>query len=559
MTRAPNPIAPPKRPEAIDDLDFERKPMVRWLSPKVLVEAALRVVVSDLFGQYADKREFQAALDPEPGPPLTYGEADEEGGALWLDFVADLGDGFDSTFAVASLLGQPLGLAPTGDLAPDRKGEDQILPRGRLLVMGGDEVYPVATREEYENRFRGPYATALPTAAGPAPDLLAIPGNHDWYDGLTNFLRFFCSGRRVGGWKTQQRRSYFAVKLPHNWWLLAIDIQLDTFIDDQQMTYFEELALAEGDRVILVTGKPSWVKAKPGSVPDSYKNIAYFVEKVVQAAGADVRVTLTGDLHHYCRYRSEDEKHDLITAGGGGAYLYPTHTMPDSLSLPGREYRRESCFPSEEESKKLTRGALKLPQLAPGLCAMIAALYVGFAGSLFAALEIAPGWGVLCGATGVVMLLALVAYAGAETTASKWWLGTLHSLPHLLLAALPAVLAALLTDSGWMLIPVLLLAGLLGYAGGGLVFGAYLIFSHEIAPTHANEVLACQGIPDFKNFLRLRLDRDGLTIYPVGIRRVPREWKPAPDDASDEEPWLQPAEGTLAAELIERPVEVPAD
>jgi hypothetical protein len=32
-------------------------------------------------------------------------QPDEEG-AIWVDFAADLGDGFDSTYAVASLLAQ---------------------------------------------------------------------------------------------------------------------------------------------------------------------------------------------------------------------------------------------------------------------------------------------------------------------------------------------------------------------------------------------------------------------------------------------------------------------
>ncbi|HEX5984099.1 MAG TPA: metallophosphoesterase, partial [Solirubrobacterales bacterium] len=308
------------RPETLEDLEFERQEMVNWFSLRVLVISALRVVLSSLFGQYADKRDFQAALDPHPGPPCSYGPADEVDGALWLDFVADLGDGFDSTYAIAGLLARPRLELSAGE------GWSYELPRGRALVMGGDEVYPVATREEYENRFRGPYEMAFPESTGSAPDLFAIPGNHDWYDGLTNFLRFLCAEREIGGWQTKQSRSYFALQLPHRWWLLAIDIQLDTYIDEPQLEYFKGIGLQKGDRVILVTGKPSWLKVKPGHVPDSYKNLQYFTSEVVAAAEAEVRVTLTGDLHHYCRFRAEDGGQDLVTSGGGGAYLFPTHT-----------------------------------------------------------------------------------------------------------------------------------------------------------------------------------------------------------------------------------------
>lgn len=533
--------------------------MVRWLSPRVLVEAALRVVVSDLFGEYADKREFQAALDPNPGPPLSY-EGDEQDSVLWLDFVADLGDGFDSTYAMACLLGQPqLEVAPVGGTAAgEDAGGGLTLPRGRALFMGGDEVYPVASREEYENRFRGPYEAALPAAA-PGPDLLAIPGNHDWYDGLTNFLRFFCSGREIGAWQTHQRRSYFAVQLPHRWWLLAIDIQLDTYIDDPQLAYFKAIDLRQGDRVIVVTGKPSWVKVKPGKAPpDSYKNLQYFEEKVVKEAGAEIRVTLTGDLHHYCRYRSQGRDHNFITSGGGGAYLYPTHTMPSQLELPEGHYEQEACFPLREDSERLTKGARRLFRFAPGLCATIGGLYAAFAASLFAAIEVGPGWAAAAAAIGLTMLLSLYAFADAETAGGKWRRGTGHCLAHLVLAAVPVAVAALLGGADWLILPASAVAAGLGYLGGGFVFGEYLILMHRDAEKHANEVLACQGIPDYKNFLRLRLDEEGLTIYPIGIRQVPRRWQADPaGDAGD--PWLRPAEGTLATELIEPPIRISAE
>src|ERR1700709_468242 len=100
--------------------------MTSWLRPDLLAKLLWRVVVSDLFGQYADRRLIVAALDPVrpeefvqrarqffPGTPFE-NEADrpptlftpDDEGAVWIDFVADLGDGFDATFAIASLLSQ---------------------------------------------------------------------------------------------------------------------------------------------------------------------------------------------------------------------------------------------------------------------------------------------------------------------------------------------------------------------------------------------------------------------------------------------------------------------
>jgi hypothetical protein len=225
-------VAPPKRPRSTKDLFFKPQPMVRWLRPSVLVGAAKEVAVSNLFARFADKRELQGGL------PARWWDASglAENGSLWLDFASDTGDGFGPTYAVAS------------QLARDRlsmEGED--LPRGKLLVLDGDQVYPSASWEAYRDRFVGPYTAALPHVPVPEhPYLFALPGNHDWYDGLTSFMRLFCQGSWIGGWKTEQTRSYFAIRLPEPWWLWAVDTQFDTYVDGPQLRYFREMTKALG-------------------------------------------------------------------------------------------------------------------------------------------------------------------------------------------------------------------------------------------------------------------------------------------------------------------------
>jgi hypothetical protein len=549
-----SPAPPPERPRDESATGFERKPMVRWLDPVILADAALRVMLSTVFGQYADKREAQQALPARD--PVAYPA--QEDGAVWVDFVADLGDGFDPTYAVACLLGRER-------LEFEKDGSRLELPRGRALVMGGDQVYPSATREEYENRFRGPYTAAFPAPppVGDQPDLYAIPGNHDWYDGLTNFLRFFCSDRQIGGWQTRQSRSYFALKLPGRWWLLGIDIQLDTYIDSPQMSYFKGVGLQPGDRVILVTGKPSWVKVPPGdpeAAPDSYKNLRYFKDEIVRAAGAEVRATLTGDLHHYYRYEALDRS-QLVTSGAGGAYLFPTHTLQPALSLPDEpnRFHRAATYPSREESERLKWGALKLPLHAPRLALLIAILYALLGAAVYAARDAGPGFFALAGAFALLMFGALFAYAAAETGVGKLVMGGAHTAVHVLLAGAPAWIAHALgaEGAGWGL-AVALGTGILGLSLGGVVFGLYLVATHKLAPKHANEVFACQSITGYKGFLRIRVAEDGLTIHPIGVRDVPREWELQPD-AEPQEPWWRPADGPLKAELIEGPVFVPVD
>jgi hypothetical protein len=87
-------------------------------------------------------------------------------------------------------------------------------------------------------------------------DVYAIPGNHDWYDGLTAFLRLFCHTRWIGCWQTRQTRSYFAIRLPHGWWLWGLDMALEDDLDGPQSAYFTYYAklLAKDDKVILLFG-----------------------------------------------------------------------------------------------------------------------------------------------------------------------------------------------------------------------------------------------------------------------------------------------------------------
>ena len=215
-----------------EELGFEKQPMVNWYDPVQLMKTAVQVLLSLAFGSYADKRELMPVLsnhgDNSKDIELDYSGRDE----VWIDYVADIGDGWNSTYAVASQLAKN-----------ELNINGEVLPRGQLLIMGGDEVYPTATRDEYNNRTRGPYRAALPWVEDEekAPHLYAIPGNHDWYDGLTSFMRLFGQQRWFGGWKTRQQRSYFAIKLPHNWWLWGLDVQLQSDLDKPQIDYFSHI------------------------------------------------------------------------------------------------------------------------------------------------------------------------------------------------------------------------------------------------------------------------------------------------------------------------------
>src|SRR3982074_2280746 len=112
-----------------------------------------------------------------------------------------------------------------------------------------------------------------------------VPGNHDWYDSLVSFTRLFCQRRWFAGWKTRQNRSYFALRLPHRWWLIGTDVQLDSDIDVPQVRYFKHIAkkMSGGDRIILCAAEPHWIYAKVYGKDDrnyTEDNLAFLENKV---------------------------------------------------------------------------------------------------------------------------------------------------------------------------------------------------------------------------------------------------------------------------------------
>ena len=532
--------------------------MTAWLAPSVLAASAAEVVLSGLFANYADKRESEAGLSD-----ATWRYPAAPDGSFWLDYASDVGDGFDSSYLIARLLAEP-------KLTVD----DEETERGRVLVLGGDQVYPSASWQGYAERFTGPYTAALQPIPEPGqrPDLFAVPGNHDWYDGLTAFMRVFCQGRGIGGWQTQQRRSYFALRLPHKWWLWGIDIQFDVYIDEPQLAYFSRVAeLATQDhRIILATAKPSWVGVRdPAEPPQSWQSLAYFQERVMCVHGAELALTITGDLHHYSRYEpSTSEGTPKITAGGGGAYLSPTHWLPEHRELPNvprdqtTPYDLAERWPSEARSRALRHGVLwhLLPWRTPTLAGVLASIY----GLLALLLAVGvkdqersidaglgdPSAGALLGdaltlwsvALAALLLWGLTAWARSGDAPRAW--GALHAVVQL--GAATAIALALLAwdplgwgaTGFWWGYAAAALAGFAGVLAGRVILTLYLWTSQLLHRRwHANEVFAAQAREagtGFKHFLRLRIDKDGLTVYAIGAERVPREWtseaRPEPED-----------------------------
>ena len=608
---------PPPRPTDLtrSALDFDRRPPTHWFDPGVVVTSALRHVLTGVFGSFLDKRELQATIPARAD--LRHADDPE----LWVDYIADTGDGFDSTYTMASLLAQR-------ELKID--GLDTALRRGELLVLGGDEVYPAATTENYEQRLEGPFRAALPWTVGDHPGLYALPGNHDWYDGLTGFLRLFGQHRWIGGWTTRQTRSYFAVQLPHRWWLWGMDMQSDQFVDEPQLRFFADvLELSRpGDRLVLATAEPSWItnERRPGA----YRNIAYVERRLLRPHGVRLELAIAGDLHHYNRYSlvaeagagapgdkavgdavdspstmsvdSDDglstPAPHLLTVGGGGAFLHPTHDLPRELHVPARpdrstpshRYRRKLTYPTVRTSRRLAWNALLLPVRNPGFLWVGATVQVMFLWSnqfglrslgqdpslSYAGSAQQSGWRDLAegllrnpvSGVGLTLLtVGLVVLARrppwARRSSVEWLvrglLGVTHAAAHVtvlvLVALLSIHLASELVTGAWFVVVASLFVAAIGGVASALVVGAYFAIANTLPRlrVHGNEAFSAARLSSHRSFLRLHVDQDGrLTVYVVGVERIVRRWRPETDTIDPERSWLAPVGDPVRPHLIER-------
>lgn len=567
---------------------------VSWFDVRQLSATALKTIASKVVGSMSGRRELMAAL--EPNAQDHFDLAGDE--AAWIDYIADCGDGWNASYSVAWLVGrdalllnrdlsptpQPPGIDCRVEAALSATPETMLLPAGRALILGGDEIYPTASRSGYDERLVGPLRSARFQQRPDAREIFAIPGNHDWYDGLTSFVRLFCqapaSRRWLGAWQTRQRRSYFAVALPRGWWLWGVDLALEDDFDPPQYDYFLSQAakLSPGDQLILAVPTPVWLALERGS-DDTAPQLGKLklVMDAALASGATIPLIVTGDSHFYAHHRAGAGavRRDYVVCGGGGAFTLGTVQVPASFATPDAGAAHETMlFPSRKESERLRWRVLGFPFVNPAFTATLVGLQL-IALWLLRASEgrFVSGGGLgsslrefgmtLAFSPGLLLWLLLVVggfgvfgASGRRGDRPAWSalsLGVLHGAAQSA-AALVLLMLAVRLRAGMPLPGRLLLyaAGLgAAYLALGLLFGLYLALSHRLLGMHNLEVYSAQAAESWKSFLRIRIDRDGATVHPVGLRRSRRRWVPAPSVKQD-----RVASGAL---LTRRKLRVPHD
>jgi hypothetical protein len=451
------------------------------------------------------------------------------GGEAWIDFVADTGDDATVSEAVARLF--------AAEYAIDDGGERLVLPRGDVLVHGGDLAYPVATVREMTRRLVEPWNRVLIARYEPARPrvLLAIPGNHDWYDGLDGFARLcqapctfeeptkladalhphpdespvlawaeaFARGDAVNkpgamalaGYVPVQQASYFRMRLARGLELFGVDRQLRR-VDSRQKAFF---ASTPGDARVVIMPDPAraWGEARPNGVAT--------LASIEIEPSRDPTIVLTGDIHHYERSSEGPSLH--VIAGGGGAFLQGAR-----IPQAGAMYARDVEFPGPRASSRLVArlpwhvasggaGWLITSLVAVGdALALTAYFQHGLRGTFTAALI-----GSVLTAIGTALLVGWRRHRSSVVVPLSIAFG-------LLIGALPVALGVAAdvagideiggTQTGEIVAGAS--AWLVSTFASGFMFGAMLMTIGRLGLNHS-QPFAALGSAGYKHFLRMRI------------------------------------------------------
>lgn len=549
---------------------FVPQKAVQWFDFSWLINTFRRVSLSADILSVIDKREVQTAMGKDSGQELIVNKFNASQDEFWFDFVADTGDGFDPTTTVFYHMTRDSYTYQYENKVENHK-EKITLNRGYALVIGGDLVYPAGSEMNYRDRFKGPLRFVASATGKESPILIATPGNHDWYDGLSAFFRLMCQQCKIGGYKTVQNRSYFAYSLRKNVHLLGIDNQLLGDIDIPQMDFFTKYVKDNStenstNHIILVIAEPYWYNY---DIKDRYKrrqrmdSLEFIIRRLTNAVlnlknNSEIifDVVVTGDIHHYSHYEigqnsesdNKDIKH-LITSGGGGAFGHVTDFLKDKIKIPmlkkasdkGVDYELKKVYPSKEKSRKkvfwnLIFFILNYKFTALMLFFSLAITYIyNYNEDFILRLIMLLFFPVL-------LNLIVKQVANPECSEKEKWINRISQfiLFSVSLASqififyiIPKYGIINLNDiqissniaflKSWFIIPNKAEYFIFQWAVSGifqsLIFGLYIFLCYKFFKLHITEVSSGKVNKDDKNFLKFKVTDTEIVIYVIGIEK----------------------------------------
>ncbi len=243
----------------------------------------------------------------------------------------------------------------------------------RFLVISSDVVYPAGEMKDYEANFFLPFK-------GFAKPIVAIPGNHDWYDALDAFAAVFfppdaaraaLRARREADHgltsttaaraesliaDAERLREAYAIDAAHQrapyfelqterFALIAIDTGILRTLDERQWAWLEEsLERAKGKFLMALVGHPIFAAGALQATDGDFARLRAMLK------ASNARIVMGGDTHDLELYRepgiTPDDAPTLhVVNGGGGAYL----SIGTALMDPTRSVLPDwACYPSRE-------------------------------------------------------------------------------------------------------------------------------------------------------------------------------------------------------------------
>ncbi len=334
-----------------------------WISPRPLWESRNDKIARWIGDSTDDERrrwvEAQRRKGVDPSFTVSrYADRDE------ISFLAlgDPGEGDDSQYHV---------------IRPLHATSDGV----EFTVIVSDVIYPAGDILDYHDKFFWPYQKL------PGP-IYAIPGNHDWYDGLHGFMTQLCGAdpdlrppARLSGsrWKralldltwrepseaaqkeleemrklrpepSNQPAPYFALEL-EELLLVGIDTGIRAGIDAEQGEWLRTVSKLPKDKILL-TGKPMVVDAHRKTTRITGTNDT--VNAIVDDPSHRYIAVIGGDIHNYQRYpvRHPDGRIvQHIVSGAAGAYTKATHKIPRAtVEACGCDEADFRCYPRRGDS-----------------------------------------------------------------------------------------------------------------------------------------------------------------------------------------------------------------
>jgi hypothetical protein len=338
--------------------DAERNRPFSWLNPVPLWQSR-NDRVARRFGDPTndERRKWMALVRATHGTDLTIDHGDLAEPSFIV--AGDTGEGDASQWAVVPRI-------------------EQIAAQTHFMVIASDVIYPAGGVDDYENKFFRPYERY------PRP-IYAVPGNHDWYDGLTGFMFHLCGQRTpppkadAGPRSALGRLLWRKAKRPDPakvadmlrfraapeqrsaqaspYWvidtgplqLVGIDTGITNVVDRDQGDWLRAVSVASRKPKILITGKPIYVDGRyqPGEIEGGGT-----VDDVVRDPAANYVAAIGGDIHNYQRYPVRLPGGRVImylVSGGGGAFMHATHSIP-RVSMPVVEESDFRCYPLRGDS-----------------------------------------------------------------------------------------------------------------------------------------------------------------------------------------------------------------